>query len=73
MTWNEVKTVYARPNTGFVSIRFSKGKFTHVIFLSNSAIPVEVKKEALLRLQRHRPDLSGEIDLALKNIIRWLS
>jgi hypothetical protein len=72
VSWKEVKTVYAMPNTGFVSIRFSRGIFTHVIFLSSSAIPVDVRKEALHRLQRHRPDLRAEIDLALNNIIRWL-
>ncbi|UXN60296.1 hypothetical protein [Phyllobacterium zundukense] len=71
ITWDQVTTIYARPNTGFVSIRFSVARSIYTIVISNSAIPVDVKKAALEGLRRHRPDLHKELALAFENARSW--
>ncbi|MBB3149874.1 hypothetical protein FHS21_006331 [Phyllobacterium trifolii] len=71
ITWDQVTTIYTRPNTGFVSIRFSVARSVYTISISTLAIPVDVTLAALEGLRRHRPDLNKELALAFENAKSW--
>ncbi len=71
ITWDQVTAIHARPNTGFVLIRFSVARSIYAIVISNAAFPVDVKIAALEGLRRHRPDLNKELALAFENARSW--